>query len=60
MPSIRIQSSKPSHPGRYSQQRKIQKQRNHNHKYEVRGKHQVCTIPRCKAHFTLQEKCKDV
>ena len=54
MVSIRRKSSKPNHAGAYSQQRKQQKERNHEHVYitiiKTNGKKmKVCTIPQCRA-----------
>jgi hypothetical protein len=53
MVSVRKDSSKPNHPGRYRAQRKQQKARNHSHEFiivtKTNGrKMNVCTIPQCK------------
>ena len=53
MVSMRRQGSKPNHPGAYSQQRKQQKARNHNHEFiaitKLNGRNMnMCTIPQCK------------
>ena len=53
MVSVRISAGKPNHPGKYSQQRKQQKARNHQHQFititKLNGrKMNVCTIPQCK------------
>jgi len=53
MPKIRVRSSKPNHAGGYNQGRKMEKARNHQHKFKRftklnRREMERCTIPRCK------------
>ncbi len=53
MPKIRMRSSKPNHSGGYSQGRKLQKERNHEHQLFTRSKLngqivELCSTPKCK------------
>ena len=59
MPKIRVRSSKPNHPGGYNQGRKLEKARNHTHKFTIKKKLngnslQYCIIPKCKEHNLME------